>query len=175
MLAVDQRAAQDDVGRQVLHDDERLDGVEMENLRGTAGVARFLTHKRVILKERTLERQRPAIADEAHIGQGLLDDGRTAIAFDDEDEVEIAIADFAHFPMVAIVPDTIPQGWICAEPSWQGVDCQCFENLNFAHLPLTTQCACPSGFRRLRALVFSFGKARFCQLSTCLTFDEVAL
>ena len=72
----DQRAPQDDVRRrQILHDDQRLAFIEMIDRRHRAGRARLLPGQRVIFEEGALQRQRPAVADQADIGQGLLDDG----------------------------------------------------------------------------------------------------
>ena len=95
---VDQRAAQDDVRRQILHDDQRLAFVEMIDRRHRARRARLLPGQRVVFEEGALQRQRPAVADEPHIGQRLLDDGGALVALDDEDQVQIAVADLAHLP-----------------------------------------------------------------------------
>ncbi len=94
----DQRPPQDDVGRQILHDDQRLAFVEMIDRRHRARRSRLLPGQRVVFEEGALQRQRPAVADQADIGQGLLDDGSSRGAFDDEDQVEIAVADLADLP-----------------------------------------------------------------------------
>ena len=44
------------------------------------------------------QRKRPRFADEAHIGERLLDDDACLVALDDEDQVEIAVADFLDGP-----------------------------------------------------------------------------
>src|SRR3712207_6943031 len=46
--------------------------------------------------EGALEGQRPALADEAHIGQRLLHHEAAGRALHDEDEVEVAVADLAQ-------------------------------------------------------------------------------
>ena len=43
--------------------------------------------------------QRPALADQAHIRQCLLDDHAARAGGDDEDEVEIAVADLSDLPI----------------------------------------------------------------------------
>src|SRR5437773_1103765 len=45
------------------------------------------------------QRQGPGIADQAHIGQSLLDDDAPPRPLDDEDEIEIAVADFLYAPL----------------------------------------------------------------------------
>ncbi len=89
LAPIDQRAAQDDVRCQILHDDQRLRLVEEENLRHHTGSTRSLAHQRVVFEEGAFQRQRPALADKANIGQGLLDDRRAFAARDDEHEVEV--------------------------------------------------------------------------------------
>ena len=57
---------------------------------------RLLPDQRMILEERTLERQWPALADQPDIGQRLLDDHRfsaVARADDSKDQVQVAVAD----------------------------------------------------------------------------------
>ena len=85
--------------RQILHDDQRLRLVEMVNSRhrARAGPA-LLPDQRMVLEERTLERQRPALADQPDIGQRLLGDDAADRAFDDEDQVQIAVSDLADGP-----------------------------------------------------------------------------
>ena len=84
--------------RQIFHGDERLGLVEMIDVWRAAGIARRLPRQRVIFEERAFQRQRPALADEAHIGKRLFDDDAAARALDDEDEIEVAVADLAHAP-----------------------------------------------------------------------------
>jgi hypothetical protein len=97
--AGDQPLAHDDVRLQQLHGDEgeRLVMVEhrWHQLRHQAG----LVQQRQMFVVRTRQRQRPALADEAHIGQRLLDGNSAVAAAHDEDEIEIAVADFADGPV----------------------------------------------------------------------------
>src|SRR5690606_20564865 len=97
--AVDQRAPEDDMGREIFHDDQRLALVEMVDCgNGTLARPRLLAGQGVILEEGALQWQRPTLAHEAHIGQRLLDDGATLVALHDEDEVQITVADLTHVP-----------------------------------------------------------------------------
>ena len=68
--------AQDHMRRQVAHHDQRLRLVEMVDLRHAAGVAGGMAGQRVVFEEGPAQGQRPALADHAQIGQGLLDDQR---------------------------------------------------------------------------------------------------
>ena len=122
--ALDQRTAQDDMRRQVLHDDERLGFVEVVDLRHQAGRARLLPGKRMVLEEGALERQRPALADQPHIGQRLLDDRSALVALDDEDQIEIAVADFTDVPASGSAADARRQRLYAAEARLQGFDGQ---------------------------------------------------
>jgi hypothetical protein len=116
---IDQRAAQDDVRCQILHDDQRLRLVEEENLRHHTGSTRSLAHQRVVFEEGAFQRQRPALADKANIGQGLLDDRRAFAARDDEHEVEVAVADLLDGPVRNVPADLLPESGIAAEPMRQ--------------------------------------------------------
>src|SRR6185503_2990227 len=51
------------------------------------------------LEERAPQRERPALADQAHVGERLFHHHAALGAFDDEDEVEVAVADLAHPPV----------------------------------------------------------------------------
>ncbi len=86
------------MGRKKLHHDQSLGLVEMEDLRDRPEIAFRLSDKRVVLVIGAIERQRPADSDQAHIGQGLLDDYRALRPFHDEDEIQVAVADFLHCP-----------------------------------------------------------------------------
>ncbi len=129
LAAGDQRLPQDHVGRQELHDDERLGLVEMQDLRHHAGRPRLLPGQRVVFEEGALERQRPAVADEPHIGQRLLDHDRARRTLDDEDEVEVAVADLAHLPGRAVGADRGGKRADTAEPDRQGLDRQRLERI----------------------------------------------
>ena len=118
-LSGDQGAAQNDMGREEFHDDDRLARIEMENLRHHSGIALSLSRQGMILEEGALQRQGPAIAHEADIGQRLLDDHGALGAFDDEDQIEIAVADFAHFPGLRISADPVLQRGKAAQPCGQ--------------------------------------------------------
>ena len=66
---------------------------------GTSPGARAgLVRQRQMFVVRTRQRQRPALADQAHIGQRLLDGDSAVAAAYDEDEIEIAVADLADGP-----------------------------------------------------------------------------
>ncbi len=119
LLPLDQRLAQGDVALQVLHDDERLLLVEMEHGRHHAGRALLLPAQSLIFEERAPERQRPALADQAEIGQRLLDDDRAAGPLDDEDEVQVAVADLAHVPARDVGADALAHHRDRAEPRRQ--------------------------------------------------------
>ncbi len=98
------------MGREEFHDDDRLARIEMENLRHHSRIALSLSGQGVVFKERTFQRQGPAIAHEADIGQRLLDDNGALGAFDDEDQIEISVADFPHFPLGCISANPVLQG-----------------------------------------------------------------
>ena len=52
--------------------------------------------QRLVLEEGALQRQRPAFADQPHIGQRLLHAEAAGRAAHQEDEVQIAVAHFLH-------------------------------------------------------------------------------
>jgi len=52
-----------------------------------------------VLEKSALERHRPAFADKSHIGQRLLDADAARRSPDQEDEVQVSIADFADLPI----------------------------------------------------------------------------
>ena len=117
-----QIAPQDLMRAQILHDEERLRLVEMIDLGDAAGIARGLAGQRLIFEERAFQRQRPTVADQAHVGQRLLDDDAAPRAFDDEHEIEIAVADFAHAPRFRRRSEPFAQEF--AEPVRQRIDGQ---------------------------------------------------
>ncbi len=71
----------------------------MKDRRHQPGRQPGLMGERQMFIVRTRERQRPALADQAHIGQRLLDGDCAVLASYDEDEVEIAVAYFADRPV----------------------------------------------------------------------------
>ena len=54
--------------------------------------------QRLVLEERTVERQRPALAHQAHVWQRLLHAKPAGRAAHEKDEVQIAVADLVHSP-----------------------------------------------------------------------------
>ncbi|MNU03840.1 hypothetical protein D3C72_2480160 [compost metagenome] len=61
----------------------------------------------MVFEERPLQGQRPALADEPDIGKRLLDDRSPLVAGDDEDEIEIAVADLLDLPAAMIAADPV--------------------------------------------------------------------
>ena len=61
----------------------------------------------MIFKEGAIERQRPTVANEAHIGQGLLDDNGLFFPLNNEDKIEVAITDFLNLPCALIATKAI--------------------------------------------------------------------
>ena len=98
--AGDQAVAHDDMRRQVLHDDERLGFVEQDDFRRQPGRAFVFSHERLTFEERAIQRQRPGFADQADVGQRLLNDHRPRGALDDEHQIEIPVADLGDAPFV---------------------------------------------------------------------------
>jgi len=96
--AGDEPLAHDDVRMQIFHHDHRLRAIEMKNPRRQPGGIFGLLGQRVVFIPAALERQGPGFADEPHIGQGLLDHHGAGRPFDDEDEVEVAVADLPDAP-----------------------------------------------------------------------------
>lgn len=131
--------------RQKLHDDQRLLLVEMEDLRHLAGRARSLARQRVVFEEGALKRQRPALADKAHIGQGLLDDQAAFVAVDDEHQVEVAIADLADAPCGRIVSETGAQRLQPTQPRAQRFGIQRLERCGVHATPPVTEHGCGYG------------------------------
>jgi hypothetical protein len=132
-------AAQDDMGAQAFHDDQRLILVEMQYLRGPLpGSTASCRISAWYSKEGALERQRPAVTDKAHIGQRLLDDHRSRAALDDEDEVEVAVAHLGHVPKLRRAADGRGDGRQPGQPCRQGLGAQGF---------VGGQCSFPLGLR----------------------------
>ena len=82
--------------RHELHDDQRLVAVEVVDLGDRSGARGAPGGQRVVLEPRALQRQRPAVADQADVGQRLLGDELAARAGEDEHEVEVAVADLGR-------------------------------------------------------------------------------
>ena len=93
-----QPLAQNDMRRQKIHDDGGAPGVEKMHMRHKARHMAHLALQGLMLKISALQRQRPTVAHQPHIGQGLLDHEAACGAGDDEHEVEVAIAHLAHLP-----------------------------------------------------------------------------
>jgi hypothetical protein len=55
-----------------------------------------------VLEEGALQRHRPAFADKPHIGQGLLDADAACRPPDQEDEVQVSVADLADLPITRL-------------------------------------------------------------------------
>ena len=98
--AADHALAQYDVWLQQLHDYGRLARCEMIDFRHQAPHHMGLCQQRLVLEMRAIQRQRPAFANQPHIGQCLFDANPASWSLDDKDEVEVAVADFAHGPSV---------------------------------------------------------------------------
>lgn len=90
--------AHDDVGLEQLHHRQRQGLVVMQQRRHEAGRELGLPRQSEIFVMSPGQRQRPALADEADIGQRLLHGDAAAAALDDENEIEIAVADFGDRP-----------------------------------------------------------------------------
>ena len=90
---------------QAFHDDQRLLLIKMQDFGHAARIPRFLTDQCMIFEEGPLERQRPAVTDQAHVRKRLLDNHAAGIAFHNKDQVEVAVADFPHRPGIHIAAD----------------------------------------------------------------------
>ena len=80
------------------HRCERKRRVVVERSRNQAWRQQGLVRKRLIFIMGAREWQRPALADETHIGQRLLGGDPAHLPFDDEHEIEVAVADLADRP-----------------------------------------------------------------------------
>ncbi len=96
--ALDHAAAHDDVRPAALHGDQVQPLVEVQQLGNPLPGVAGLDRGRTMLEPGPLQVQRPALADQPDIGQRLLDAQVTGRAVDDEDQVEVAVADLAHLP-----------------------------------------------------------------------------
>ena len=96
--AGNQPLAHDDVRLEQLHGDERERLVVVKHRRHQTGRQPRLMHERQIFIVRARQRQRPALADQTHIGQRLLDGDSALAPLDDEHEIEVAVADLADRP-----------------------------------------------------------------------------
>jgi hypothetical protein len=96
--AGNQPLAHDDVRFEQFHDDERERLVVVQHRRHQSGRQPRLMRQRQIFVMRARQRQRPALADEAHVRQRLLDGDAARGPLDDEHEVEVAVADLADRP-----------------------------------------------------------------------------
>ena len=108
--ARDQPAPQDDVGLEELHHDELQGLVEMQDLGNEARRQLRLAPQGKVLVMGARQRQRPALPDEAHEGKRLFHRDAAMGAFDDEDEVQIAVTDLAHRPGCALLAETLARG-----------------------------------------------------------------
>jgi len=111
---------------EIFHDDQRLRFVEVIDLGHRARITLGLADERVILEKGALQRQRPGIAHEAHIGKRLLHDHRAPGAFHDEDEVEVAVPHLADIPLAGVGPEPFGHGAHMAQPLGQCFACQRF-------------------------------------------------
>ena len=94
-----QSLAHDDVRLEQLHGDEGESLVVMKHRRNQTGRQPGLMHERQMFIMRARERQRPALADQTHIGQRLLDGNSALRPLYDEHEVEVAVANLADRPI----------------------------------------------------------------------------
>ena len=81
-----------------LHDDERKRLIVVEHGRHQSWRQPGLMRQRQIFVMGARQRQRPALADQTHIGQRLLDGDSAFCPLDDEHEIEVAVADLADRP-----------------------------------------------------------------------------
>jgi hypothetical protein len=163
----DERLAQNDMRRQEFHDDDRLGGIKMEDLRRLAGVAGALTHQGIIFEERAFQRQRPGLADQPDIGQRLLDDHRAPRSPDNEYQIEIAVADLGDLPGSHIFSDPRPERAFLSQPDRESLNRQGHELLHPTFLPV-------GNAPKIRAPTPAMTLVRpaFCQMSMGLTFDD---
>ena len=119
MVSSDQHTAKNDVLIKILHCDQRLIFIKIEDFRNRTGVTFGLTDQRVILEECPAQGQRPTVADQPDIGECLLDDYSPLRAPHKKDEIEIAITYFLNPPMINIVAKTTGQSAESAKPRGQ--------------------------------------------------------
>ena len=80
-----------------------------------------------------IERQRPALAHHAHVGQRLLDHHATGTAGDDEYQIEVAIAHFTDLPLCRVAAHTAGDRFHSPQPLAKGVHCQRLISLLVCH------------------------------------------
>jgi hypothetical protein len=97
---VDHALAHDDVGLEELHDDERQGLVVVVYFRDQAGRMARLYGQGHLLVVGARQGQGPALAHQAHIGQRLLDGDAARRPADDEHQIEIAVPDLLHPPVL---------------------------------------------------------------------------
>src|SRR5262249_43923345 len=85
--------------RQALHDDGEERRIVMMDLGDPPADMPAMLAEAFMFEEGALEPQRPALADHPNIGQRLLDADAAGWALDQEDEVEIAVADLGNPPV----------------------------------------------------------------------------
>ena len=90
--------AHDDVGLEEFHDDKCHVGVVVEDCRSEPRGMAGLTDKGEMLEVRPREGQRPALANQADIGERLLDGNAAGRAAHLEDQIEIAVTDLLDSP-----------------------------------------------------------------------------
>ena len=95
---LDHSPPHDDVWAQPLHDDGIESGLVVIGLRQQAPDMFCLLAHIFMFEEGALQGHRPALADKTDIGQGLLDADPAGRPFDQENEIEVAVADLADLP-----------------------------------------------------------------------------
>ena len=78
--------------------------------------------QRLVLEEGALQRQRPAFADQPHIGQRLLDAEAAGRAAHQEDEVQIAVAHLVHLPRGGGAAETRAERRVSGEIGREALD-----------------------------------------------------
>jgi hypothetical protein len=116
-------APQDHMRRQIFHRDQRLALIEMIDLRRSSGIAGGLADQSVVFEEGAPERQGPAFADQPDVGQSLLHHDAPGRPLHDEDEIEIAVADFPASPQHGVA-EAKAQFRHRAQPLGEGIDGQ---------------------------------------------------
>ena len=85
---------------QILHHNQRHIAIRIVDGRCQAWGMLCLNAQRVGFVVSSIKWQRPAFADQAYIGQRLLDHQAPGRTLDNENQIEIAIANFANFPTI---------------------------------------------------------------------------
>jgi hypothetical protein len=97
-LPLHQAAAQDDMRRQLLHDEAIEIGLVMEDGRDERPDFGTDAAEIAVFVEGAVERHRPALARRPDIRERLLDADRAGRPIDEKDQIEIAVADLADAP-----------------------------------------------------------------------------